>query len=282
MKEIAPDILIETEYEGVTLGAIRTDAGVVMVDVPINPKDTMAWRATCSRSAGGSDRLLVLLDEHPDRLAGASGVKCPIIVSDRTAQAFTTRPAGMRATNPTSSADWEEIPEPINTRGIHPEITFTSSMAINWGEEPILIEHHPGPAKGSTWVIVPEKHVCFIGDTVTPGQPPFLGNADIDAWLESLHELQLSRFKDFVLISGRGEMVTSDDIKELDRFLKKAVRKLEKLVSSGTKPDETEKLAEELAAEFNTKTKREAEQNKSKLAVGISQYTTNRPLKKTD
>ncbi|MBM3137440.1 MAG: hypothetical protein FJZ98_04545 [Chloroflexi bacterium] len=282
MKEIAPDILIETEYEGVTLGAIRTDAGVVMVDVPINPKDTMAWRATCSRSAGGSDRLLVLLDEHPDRLAGASGVKCPIIVSDRTAQSFTTRPAGMRATSPTSSTEWEEIPEPINTRGIHPEITFTSSMAINWGEEPILIEHHPGPAKGSTWVIVPEKHVCFIGDTVTPGQPPFLGNADIDAWLESLHELQLSRFKDFVLISGRGEMVTSDDIKEIDRFLKKAVRKLEKLVSNGVKPDEAEKLAEELAAEFNTKTKREAEQNKSKLAVGISQYASNRPLKKTD
>jgi hypothetical protein len=51
MKEIAPDILIETEYEGVTLGAIRTDAGVVMVDVPINSKDTMTWRASCSRSA---------------------------------------------------------------------------------------------------------------------------------------------------------------------------------------------------------------------------------------
>jgi glyoxylase-like metal-dependent hydrolase (beta-lactamase superfamily II) len=282
MKEIAPDILIETEYEGVTLGAIRTDAGVVMVDVPINPKDTMAWRATCSRSTGGSDRLLVLLDEHPDRLAGASGVKCPIIVSDRTAQSFTARPVGARASNLPNSPDWEEIPEPINTRGIHPEITFTSSMAINWGEEPILLEHHPGPAKGSTWVIVPEKQVCFIGDTVTPGQPPFLGSADIDAWLESLHELQLSRLKDFVLISGRGEMATIDDIKELDRFLKKAVRKLEKLVTTGVKPDEIEKLADDLSGEFNTKTKREAEQNKSRLAVGISQYASNRSLKKTD
>ena len=106
MKEIAPDILIETEYEGVTLGAIRTDAGVVMVDVPINPKETMTWRATCSRSAGGSDRLLVLLDEHPDRLAGASGVKCPIIVSERTAQSMTARPAGSRAANPPVSPDW--------------------------------------------------------------------------------------------------------------------------------------------------------------------------------
>lgn len=282
MKEIAPDILIETEFEGVTLGAIRTDAGVVMVDVPINPKDAMGWRATCSRSAGGSDRLLVLLDEHPDRLAGASGVKCPIIVSERTAQSFNPRPSGIRASNPPVTPDWEEITEPINTRGIHPEITFTSAMAINWGDEPILLEHHPGPAKGSTWVIVPDKHVCFIGDTVTPGMPPFLGNADIDTWLEALHELQLSRFKDFVLISGRGEMVTSDDIKELDKFLKKAARKLDKLVSSGVKPDNIERLAVDLAGEFNTKTEREAEQNKSKLAAGISQYASSWSLKKSD
>lgn len=282
MKEIAPDILIETEYEGVTLGAIRSDAGVVMVDVPINPKDTLAWRATCSRSAGGSDRLLVLLDEHPDRLAGASGVKCPIIVSDRTAQALTYRPTGARPLSPQANQDWEEIPEPVNTRGIHPELTFTSSMAINWGEDSIMLEHHPGPSKGSTWLIVPEKQVAFLGDTVTPGQAPFLANAEIDAWLESLHELQLSRFKDFILISGRGEMATIDDVRELERFLKKAARKLEKMTPSDTNSDEIDKIAGELADEFKTRTKRETEQIKGKLAAGIVQYIANRPSKKTE
>ncbi len=282
MKEIAPDILIETEYEGVTLGAIRTDAGVVMIDVPINPKDTAAWRATCSRSAGSSDRLLVLLDEHPDRLAGAAGVKCPIIVSERTAQALTSRPSGSRAPTPPASLEWEEIPEPINTRGIHPEITFTSSMAINWGEEPILIEYRPGPSRGCSWVIAPAKQVAFVGDTITPNYPPFLANADIEAWLEALHDLQLAHFKDFVLISGRGEMINSNDIKDLEKFLKKAERKLDRLVSSKYKPDDVEKLAADLAGEFKTKTKHEAEQNKSKLATGITQYAANHSPKKSD
>lgn len=282
MKEIAPDILIETEYEGVTLGAIRSDAGVVMVDVPINPKDTLAWRATCSRSAGGSDRLLVLLDEHPDRLAGASGVKCPIIVSDRTAQALTFRPSGAKPLSPQPTQDWEETPEPVNTRGIHPEITFTSAMAINWGKELLQLKHHPGPSKGSTWLIAPEKQVAFLGDTVTPGMAPFLANAEIDTWLESLHELQLARFKDFILISGRGEIATIDDIKELERFLKKAARKLEKITSSETHSDEIATIAAELADEFKTKTKREAEQIRSKLATGIVQYIANRSSKKSD
>lgn len=282
MKEIAPNILIETEYEGVTLGAVRSDSGVVMVDVPINPKDTLAWRATCSRFAGGSDRLLVLLDEHPDRLAGASGVKCPIIVSDRTAQALTYRPSGARPPSPQTTQAWEEIPEPVNTRSIHPEITFTSAMAINWGKDSILLEHHPGPSKGSTWLIVPEKQVAFLGDTVTPGQAPFLANAEIDAWLESLHELQLARFRDFILISGRDEMATVDDVRELERFLKKTARKLEEISSSETHTDEIEKIAAELADEFKTRTKREAEQIKTKLASGIVQYIANRPSKKSD
>ncbi|HUV15533.1 MAG TPA: MBL fold metallo-hydrolase [Pelolinea sp.] len=282
MKEIAPDILIETDYEGVTLGAIRTPVGVVMVDTPLNPKDSMAWRAICSRSAGGSDRLLVLLDEHTDRLSGASGMKCPIIVHERTAQSLTSRPSSSRAQAYGSSLDWEDIPEPVNTRGVHPEITFTSAMAINWGEEPILLEHHPGPSRGCTWVIAPEKQVAFIGDTVTPGQPPFMASADIDTWLVALHDLQLARFKDFILISGREDMVTSDDIKDLEKFLKKAGRKLDKLISSGVKADEAEKLGVEMTADFRARNKRESDQFKSRLALGFGQYFVSHISKKSD
>lgn len=280
MKEIAPDVLIETEYEGVTLGAIRTPAGVVMVDTPLNPKDTMSWRAACSRSAGGSDRLLVLLDEHPDRLAGTSGIKCPIIVHEKTAQSLTSRPSTSRVPDSLNSFEWEEIPEPVNPRGVHPEITFTSSMTINWGDEPILLEHHAGPSRGCVWVILLEKQVAFIGDTVIPGQPPFIGSADINTWLDALHELQLARFRDFVLISGRGEIVTSDDIKDLEKFLKKAGRKIEKFITAGGKSAEIEKLGSELADEFRTHNKREEDQFRSRLVSGINQYMSSRISKK--
>ena len=72
-------------------------------------------------------------------------------------------------------------------------------MAINWGDDPQfcsnIIPALPKGQPGSSYRI---KQVAFIGDTVTPGQPPFFSNADIDAWLVSLHELQLARFKDFI------------------------------------------------------------------------------------
>ena len=270
MKEIATDILIETDYEGVTVGAIRTPAGVVMVDSPINPKDASAWRTTCTRSTSGSDRLLVLLDEHFDRAFGAGNIKCPVIVNEKTAQAVTARPTVKN--QPAAGAARESGSETAPTRWIHTEITFTASMAINWDNDPILLEHHPGPSKGATWVIVPHKQVAFIGDTVTPDQPPFLGSADIDAWLESLHELQLARFKDYILISGRGSLVTQEDIRELEHFLKKAARKLEKLVSSKAKTDEVEKLAEDFYSEFKAKNKDDADRFKNRLLNGVAQY----------
>lgn len=283
MKEIATDILIETEYDGVTVGAIRTPAGVIMVDTPINSKDAAAWRTTCTRSASGSDRLLVLLDEHLDRVTGATNIKCPVIVHEKTSQAVSSKTSLKNQLPNEMGAAWETNSEPaITTRWIHAEITFTVNMAINWGEDPILLEHHPGPSKGSTWVIVPQKQVAFIGDTVTPGQPPFFANADIDAWLNSLHELQLARFKDFILISGRGALVTIDEVKDLEHFLKKTARKLEKLTSSRAKVEGVEALGEELMEDFSPKTRREAEQFLNRLTSGITQYFISHSSKKSD
>lgn len=282
MKEIATDILIETEYEGVTVGAIRTPAGVVMIDTPINPKEASAWRSICTRNVGGSDRLLVLLDEHFDRVSSATNIKCPVVVHEKTSQSVTARPLSKNQSqvNPTSSRDAGI--ETYPTRWLHAEITFTANMAINWGDDPILLEHHPGPSKGTTWVIVQQSHVVFIGDTVTPGQPPFLANADFETWLGNLHELQLARFKDFIIISGRGSLVTLEDIKDLEHFLKKAARKLENLSGSKAKGNDSEALADEFLKEFPAKNKTEEENFRNRLNSGISQYYSSHFSKKSE
>jgi len=48
MKEIVSGVVIETEYERVTLGAIQTPNGVIMIDAPISMKDAQIWRSSCS------------------------------------------------------------------------------------------------------------------------------------------------------------------------------------------------------------------------------------------
>ena len=275
MKEIATEVFIETEFEGVTIGAIHSPVGVLMVDLPKNPKDAAAWRSACARSASGPDRLLVLLDEHPDRVSGISGTRCPIITHERTALAWSIRPLATRPQTTPANPEEEPEPEPANSRAVHPEITFNPSLTINREDDPVLIEYHPGPSKGSSWVVLPERQVAFLGDTVIPKQPPFLASADINEWLTTLHELKLARFKDFILISGRGALVTQDDVRELEKFLKSAEKKISKITSAKGKVDEIEALAEELAQEFSPKTKRELEEFKNRLVFGLSQYLFN-------
>jgi hypothetical protein len=125
------------------------------------------------------------------------------------------------------------------------------------------------------------KACGFIETLLHPASRLF-ANADIDAWLESLHELQLARFKDFILIRGRGSLVTIDDVKDLEHFLKKAARKLEKLRPTKAKAEETEALGVELMEDFSPKNKREAEQFLNRLTTGITQYYSSHSSKKSD
>lgn len=275
MKEIAPDIFIKTAYEGVTLGAIHTPEGVVMIDAPLSIKDIQSWQTICARSGTGSSRLLVLLDDHPDRTAGATNNRYPIITHVNSAKALTSRPSITKMQGMETGAIWETIPEIWTIEWPRPEITFTHSITINWGEKPIILEHHPGPTAGSCWVILPDQKVIFLGDTVTPGQPPFLSSAEIESWILSLDLLKTAKFKDFVMISGRASLVTKDDIRQSQKFLKKALRAFEKLSSQKAENIKIQESGASFVNEFKPSNKSDEDLFRTRLSYGFNKYYIN-------
>ncbi len=282
MKEIVSGVAFETDYEGVTVGSVQTSTGVIMIDAPISMKDAQIWRSTSLRGSEGSERLLVLLDEHYDRCIGARAMRCPIIAHENTAQAIAGRNSSSKSQLTRTGSIWESSSEVGSIHWAHPEITYTKSMSINWGEEPLILEYHPGPSQGSTWAILPEKKVAFIGDTVITRQPPFLASADPEAWNESLNLLRSNEFKDFILISGRGKMVNKDDIRDLQKFLKKVQKLADKYCNGKTDLEKIEAAGASLANEFKTRNKTEAEIFGIRLTYGFSQYCLNYLSRKTN
>jgi len=280
MKEIAPGVLINTTYKGVTVGAISTPEGVVMIDVPLITKDIQSWQTTCTRSSTGSKQLLVLLDDHPDRTAGAKYNRYPIITQVNSALSLTSRPSMIKMQGMETGAIWETIPEICTIDWPHPEITFTLSLTINWGEKPIIFEHHPGPTAGSSWVVLPERKIVFIGDTVTPGQPPFLSSAEIEPWLLSLDILKSTRFNDYMVISGRGSLVTKEDIRQSQKFLKKALRTFERLFNQKAELIKVQKSGASFVDEFKPKNKSEKNLFYVRLSYGFNKYYINNYSKK--
>jgi len=272
MQSIAKDIFIETDYPGVTLGVIILTHGLVQIDAPPSPEDARIWRAALLSLGGGSERLLVNLDAHPDRTLGARAMDCTVIAHEKTAQVFRSRPNTFKAQGEDTGADWESIPGLGNIRWILPEITFSHQMSLHWDENaPILLEHHPGPSAGATWAILPEEKVVFVGDAVLRNQPPFLAGADLPAWLETLKLLLSPTYRGWLVVSGRGGLVNAETIRTQRDYLDQVLSKLEKLALKKSSPDAVESLVTPLLSSFKIPTSRHQKYSQ-RLRYGLYHY----------
>jgi glyoxylase-like metal-dependent hydrolase (beta-lactamase superfamily II) len=193
MQAIHDNVFIEDSYPGVTLGVIARPRGLIQLDSPPAPEDGRSWRASLMNLNSGHERVLINLDSHPDRTFGARGMDCTIIANEKTAAIFRARPSTFKAQGDETGADWESIPGLGSVRWAAPEISFDQQLTLYWGESPVVLESHPGPTAGAIWVILPDEKIVFVGDAVLKHQPPFLANANLDQWLESLDVLMRRR-----------------------------------------------------------------------------------------
>ncbi len=270
MREIKPGIFIETTYPGVTLGAIILPQGMIFIDAPMRSEDGRSWRSALLNQGGSLNRLLVNLDAHADRTLGSRAMECTIIAHQKTAQVFRSRPSIFKGQTPDSGAEWESYNDAVGMRWASPDITFNQRICLHWGPPDVLLEHHPGPSSGAIWAIVPDFKVVFVGDAVLHNQPPFLANADIPAWLESL-DLLKANFRDYLIVSGRGGPVPIEAIRSQHQTLKNVLRGMEKFARHNNSSEITESLIPDILADLTYSTHLD-EQYVQRLRHGLSQY----------
>jgi glyoxylase-like metal-dependent hydrolase (beta-lactamase superfamily II) len=271
MQSIANKVFIEDSFPGVTLGAISTPRGLIQIDAPPSADDSRTWRASLMNVGAGPDRVLVNLDSHPDRTLGARAMDCTIIAHEKTAHAFRNRPTTFKAQGDETGANWESIPGLGSVRWAPPEISFTQDLILHWSENLIRLEHRPGPAAGAIWVILPADKIVFVGDLVLKGQPPFLVNANLPHWLDSLKELMGNDYKGFNIISGRGGTVNALAVKNQLEAIKHLHDRLEKLAARNAAPESTEKLVEGLLGGYKVPAARQ-KHFAQRLRYGLHHY----------
>jgi cyclase len=241
MHQIEPGIFYEDSYFGVTLGALISPGGVIMIDAPLRGEEARAWRTTLLNQRGGMNRVLVCLDAHPDRTLGARALESTIIAHQSTALVFRNRPTIFKGQTPESGADWETSSDAIGIRWASPDITFSERMTLHWGNAEVILEHHPGPMLGSIWVSIPEAKVIFIGDAVLVNQPPFFAYSDLESWQGSL-ELLTRSYKNYFIVSGRDGPISMKEIRSQIRMLKNVLDGFERLHNKDASPEDTESL----------------------------------------
>jgi glyoxylase-like metal-dependent hydrolase (beta-lactamase superfamily II) len=272
MQAINDNVYIEDHFLGVVLGVIVTPRGLIQIDAPASPEDARSWRAALMNLGGGMERVLINLDPHPDRTLGARAMDCTVIAHEKTAQTFRTRPTTFKAQGEETGADWESIPGLGSVRWAPPEISFGSQMTLHWGDAPVVLEHHPGPAAGAIWVILPEEKIVFVGDAVTKNQPPFLANANFPGWIEAVNLLMSPAFKGYTIVGSRGGVVTPNNLKNQLDFLKYARDRLDKMALKKPLPASTEKLVDSLSGWFKAPAARH-KQYAQRIRYGVHHYS---------
>jgi glyoxylase-like metal-dependent hydrolase (beta-lactamase superfamily II) len=274
MHQIEPDIYYEDSFPGVTLGALVFSHGIIMIDAPLRAEDARSWRSSLNSMGASANRLLVNLDAHLDRTLGARALDSTIVAHLKTAQVFRNRPTIFKGQTTESGAEWEVSNDVLGNRWAIPDVTFSHQMKFHWGGPEVVLEHHPGPALGSIWVIIPDFKIIFVGDTILLDQPPFLASADLVTWIESL-ELLLSSYKDHLLISGRGGPVASEAVKVQLKTLRTIHKGMDRLAKKNAPPEATEELISAALASMDLPPKRR-EHYVQRLRHGLYYYYARR------
>ncbi len=272
MYEVEPGIYYTEAYPGPTLGAVVLPHGIIFIDAPLRPEDGDTWKSNIlNRSHGVIHKLLMNLDSHPDRTIGAKAMKCSVIAQQKAAEKIYEHAAIFRGQLPESGSEWEKYPETNGLRWSPPSMTYTKQIKLHWGEPTTLIEHHPGPCPGASWVIVPDRKVVFVGDAALYNAPPFLAHAHLPSWLGALETLTGPDFENFTIISGRGGPVPQPTLNKQHKSLKKLQKRIEKLAKKNAPPEAVSDLAPALLEDFTTDTEQH-DYHLQRLRYGLYQY----------
>jgi len=244
MHRIVPGVYLENIYLGTYLGNIVTKGGLFLIDAPARADDWRDWRAALGNY--GEPRYLALLDSHQDRALGARNIDLPRVAHDWTRETMSSWSDTFKGGVRPIGAETDNLKRIVGVRMAVPECTFSDKMMIHLGERDIHVWHRPGPTPGSIWVVLPKEKVAFIGDAVTVAEPPYIGEADIDAWLNTLENLRGLSVSSFKLVSSRDGLIKHKDINAMARFLRKIPWRLERFGKEGEPPEVASKFALDL------------------------------------
>ena len=231
MRKYRSGILVQSQYPGVILGAVPSNDGLLLVDMPLKPEDGRDWIGQLAST--GRPKFLALMDHHPDRALGMRAVDLPIVAQEATLQTMRVWPDAFKGSAKPIGAEADSLKRITGVHRAVPSISFAHELKLHLGEREVLFLHRPGPTAGSMWVVLPEAKVVFIGDTVTVSEPPYLGEAEIEAWIESLGELRSQAFDSFILLSGRDGRVDRAAVISMARFVRKIPVRLQRMKNKG-------------------------------------------------
>jgi cyclase len=151
MQPIAPNIFIATSYPPITVGAVLTREGWVIIDTPPMPSDAQMWRRELAQISNQPIQYLISTDAQRERILGNAWFEAPLIAQEAAVQQLLTLKTTFLAQAADDlSSDNNELVAIASLRLILPQVSYVSSLTIHAGDTEISLLHRPGAYFGNS------------------------------------------------------------------------------------------------------------------------------------
>jgi cyclase len=218
MKTLTANVLVETEQRGSNHGLVTTSDGLVMIDGPHKPSDTMRLKTEIERR--GPLRYILNTEPHGDHWTANAFFDVPVIAHEgvRSRILHTDMEAHL-ARVASFGPDESRLLE--GYRANAPVITFQTEMTLHVGDHTFRMVNMPGHTPYQAAVIVEEEGVVFTSDNIFCKVHTWLQEADPDLWLRALDSLRGLRAETFV--PGHGPVCDKRYLDEQGAFIQEWV-----------------------------------------------------------
>ncbi|MFO7941114.1 MAG: MBL fold metallo-hydrolase [Bacillota bacterium] len=180
MLQVLQDVYtVSDARETVNSVFITTEKGTIVVDTMRGPADGELLQAHISAQTAKPIYLTINSHHHPDHTFGNTAFSAPLISTETTRTLMRDRLSSIWA-----EVAGESTPLPL------PNLTFEGEMSIHLADKTVRLIELGGHAPGTCVVYLPERRVLFTSDLVFVGRFPFMGDADLDAWIAALQYME--------------------------------------------------------------------------------------------
>lgn len=248
IREIAPNLFVETELHGANVGFAATSEGVILIDTPLLPDDARWWHEQIAQRTDRDILYIINTDHHRGHVLGDQYFPMATVIAHEFAwknmksygDSFRTRLLNLyRKRRPEAVREWQQ-----SLRIVEPEITFTGRTILYKGDTELHLIPLGGHTEATTVVYFPREKVLFAGDLVVTDRPPFLSQSDTKQWLEALAYLRKVRFD--VLVPGHGELSGKEATEKMSEFLRLVRRQVRSAYTGGASKADTARMLRHL------------------------------------
>ena len=233
MKQLTSNVIVETGQRGSNHGYVVTSDGIVLIDGPHKPSDTLRLKAEIERR--GRLRYILNTEPHGDHWTSNAYFEVPVVAHEGVRERIlSTDMAQMVARVGTFGPEEPKLLE--GYRANAPIITFTTGMTLHVGNHTFRMISMPGHTPYQAAVVVEPDGVVFTSDNIFCQCHTWLQEADPARWLEALESLRGLREDTFV--PGHGPVCDKRYLTEQGAFISEWVDYVRGAVGRGMTKDE--------------------------------------------